>query len=825
MAMLRRASKAGSGADIEVVLLSVVTRIRKTIVDVHAIFAPKSGGSCMLVDLVHPSCIKKGTLTLRESDTRRLCTTWLGVLAPKISAFSRDLLGGVADTNNLARIRGTLWKITHGAGEWASSALILRLFGRDRASDEGVWTEAASFAIDIPTLTGTSHLRESRAPPARLDLWCLLFSCIFADLAEELLKESLNCIQQGVQRRLDAILLAITGNHTAQNLKLGRPGFSVDGTQQANTLMAYDILAAADTVVSLLTSEFRSLAGDAWSLTERGDKTAADALSTSFYLLCVEMTVGLVNHLRIALQEIHACIKSAAQPDRQSRVYGGNTKELDDAMRSFADAGLTIGRVAWMLRGRSGRPLQSALKPPPCFAQRIRGRIEEQQLEAAFVIADTDGDGVVDAEEAAEALQAVSFGSSAVLIVDPSPYPSLTLSEFSLLATRLLEEQQPRKHLAACLDGLLAESLTAWSEWALRETAALLDDGCQSFADLCRCTGLTDDVWRQSHGIWEDRTIELDRDDGDGIQESIHFPVMISPAILCYIEGVAAELSRILSTVDLLEAPPADVNTASGTPSGQASKDGRSKSDGWAADGGTGQAARYARSLAAARAVNDLKQVMMNLCDGSHAPAAQACEAAQLQLLLDALFLQKWTTALEPQGSSSSMKSIVFTLCELVDPVNLQIYMPHLQAAASACCAACHTSLSLIFERTVAHGGSILSMSPNGMSGSSSTFVTLVPKARRFELLPLPLDDVRTHHSNGSSLGRTSPGHKHGGSDVGNAASVPTQASGMEAGRQALVGLMGQVGNVRSVFSASLFLGGGNRRTDVDEEALLSTVF
>lgn len=825
MAVLTRASRAGSGADIETALLNVVTRIQKTIVDVHAIFGPKSGGGCMLADLVHPSYSKKGTLKPTARGTRKLCTTWLGVLAPKISAFGKDLLSRVTDTNTLARIRGTLWKITHGACTGASPAPVVQPVYRDWASDETVWTEAASFAIDAPSLVGSANPRGTVPSSAQLDLWSLLFSRIFANLAEDLLKESLVSIQQDVQRRLDSILLAITGNHT--DIQHGRASFSIHKGQQVQALTAHDILAAADSVVSFLSSELRSLSGDAWCLTERGDKTAADALNTSFYLLCVEMAVGLVNHLRIALQEIRTCIKSAVSPDRQGH-YDDNTRELENAVGSFADAGLVIGRVAWLLRGRSGRPLHSALTPPPSFTQKVRGRIEEQQLEAAFVIADTNGNGVVDAEEAAEALQAVSFGSSMALVLDPSPFSSLTLSEFSLFATRLLEEQRPQEHLKACLDDLLIKSLTTWVEWALQETAVLLGDGCTSLAALCCNTGVTDKMWRKSHGIWEDKIIELDRDDGDEIQESVHFPVMVSPAILCYIAGVAAELSRILSTADLLEATPAD-RPDSGTETAQALND-----EGRKVDVGAGQAARYARSLAAARATKELKQVMTTLCEGPHAPAAQACEAAQVQLLLDAMFLQEWIPG--PEGATSSMKSIVLTLSELVDPINLQIYMPHLEAAASACSTTCHTWLSLIFEGRVVNRGTSVSISPDGMLGSSSTFVPLVPKTRRFEILPLPLDVVRMQHSNGLSAVRTSPGHKPGGSAVGNGAGASSQARGMEAGRQALADLMGQVGSVGSVLSAqnvnvqsvfgaaSLFLGGRNRRSDMDEDAMLSSV-
>lgn len=829
VAMLTRAAKAENTTTVEEVLQTTVTIIQRTIVDVHAIFAPRRNGRCMLEELAHPSCCGETSLSLPAHDTKSLCTTWLSVLAPKIRAFSERLLRASDDTNTLARIRGALWKITHGEGAWAISTPGARAGIRNIAPGEATWTEASSSVVDVSAMGGGTHDGGLDVSCSMLDLWSLLFSRIFADLVEALLKESLVCIRKDVERRLDSILLAITGNETGLGApEGGSSGFPGHRPQQTHALMAHDILAAADTVVSLLASEVRDLAKDACCLTERGDKTAADALKTSFYLLCVDMAAGLANHLRVALQEIHACIKSAAQQERRFLPYGSGIGDLEDAVGSFADAGLVIGRVAWMLNGRSGLPLHSALTPPGCFAQRLRGRIEEQQLEAAFVIADTNGDGVVDAEEAAEALQAISFGTSAALVLDPSPYSSFTLSEFFLFATRLLEEQQPCQHLTNCLDTLLTESLTVWAEWALEKTAALLTEGCNALAILCSNPGLTDDLWRQAHGMWEDKTIELDRDDGDGVQETVHFPIMISPAILCYIEGVAAELSRILSTADLAE--PASAENPQGT---QPLTGGERAMGGSTGGKATGQgAARYARSLAALRASADLSQALVGLCEGPQSAAAHACEAAQLQLLLDAIFLQRWV--LDVQTSTSSVEMVVATLCELVDPINLQIYMPHLQAAASACWAACHTSLSLIFEHAVAPGGvgSSVSMSPDGALGSSSSFIALAPKARRFEILPLPLDVVRLQHPDGVSRARNSARHKLGGSVSGDGSGASAQARGLEAGRQALAGLMGQVGSVGSVLSAqnvnvqsvfgaaSLFLGGRNRRGDGDEEIM-----
>lgn len=826
LAMLTRATEEGKEEEAEEVLRKSLTAVQRTILDVYTIFAPRPSGECWVVELAQSSHITAGSLTLAPHKVKELCTKWLTVLTPKIRSFSKHLLSGVGNTNTLARIRGALWGFTHGPGAWVAYAPEQYSIGLDNGSIQNMWTTAVAFAIDVSAFGDGAGMRETAVSPS-LNLWALFFGNIFVELAEALLKDSLLCIRRDVEHRLDSILLAITGSQAGGPREDDASDHLNCSGQQTGALMAHQVLAASEAVVSLLTSELRHLSEDAWRLTERGDEAAADALRNSFYLLCVDMAAGLANHFRIALQEIRTCIKGAAKKEHGLASDGG-LREREDVVRSLTDAALVVGRVAWMLNGRSGRPLQSALTCPDSFAKRLRGRIEQQQLEAAFVIADTDGDGIVDVDEAAEALQAVSFGSCAELVLDPA-FSSLTLTEFILFATRLLDEQRPLEHLTSCLDDLLVEALAAWAEWALERPAELLASGCNDFAALCRDSSMTDSLWRQTHGIWEETTIELDRDDGHGVEETIHSPVMISPALLCYIEGVAAELGRILSTSDLVAARSAIKHTADGTHGPQTEGDERrAEHNHLRRNDGLQETAHRTRSLAAARASSDLKKALLILCDGPHSAAAQACEAAHLQLLLDALFLQKWVS---DDDSSPSTQSIVDTLSDLMDPINLQIYLPHLERAASVCWSACYTSLSLIFEEVTTQGifVSAASMTPGGAVGSSSSFVALAPKVRRFEILPLPLDAVRLLPANAKQRVGSSPAQASSGEGEEHGGSSSAQSRGMQAGRQALAGLMDQVGSVGSVLSAqnvnvqsvlgaaSLFLGGRTRRGDGEE--------
>lgn len=850
MGMLKKAARECSDEEIGQVLVTAIRTVRKTIMDVHTIFAPGLDEDCLLLKVARPTRASQMGHGLGEHQVKSLCTQWLAILAPKIRYWSKKLLGAVSDTNSMAQIRGALWALTHGEGAPAVQSFLsaeARIINPEVDTADTLWTEAAAFAIDAAALmdagatNGGGTVSGVVTPSGVVDLWGLLLSTIFAELAEVLLKDSFQCIRGDFEARIASVVAAITGWKAGPATEGGRNDPYDEGTKRSTVLMAHDVMAAAESVVRAVMVELVGLFEDTWNLTERGDQHAARALERSFYLLCVQMSCSLSHRLRVVLEQIGSRIKSLKDGVHERGV----PQDLDEVIGQLVDASLVMGRIAWMLKGQTGRPLQVALARPRLLGGKLGGRIERHQLEAAFIIADTDGDGIVDAQEAAEALEAVSFGASVELVLDPRVYTSFTLAEFFLFATSLLEEQEPVEHLFQCLDQILGSSLEMWADYSLSSSEVLLSESCTVLAKYCQRPGITDKAWREAaHGVWEEKAIELDGDDdgdgddndGDGgghrVEETLCVPTMISPPLMCYIEGVAAELSRILSITDLMEAC---CSTRDAVVHGEQSRnapDGTDAAHGTGSDGrGQVRAASYARSLTAARAAKVLDMALGGLCTGPEAPAARGCEAAQIQFLLDALFVQR--AVRDVDKVAASVDSIVATLCDLIDPVNLQIYMPHLQAAVAGCWATCHTSLSLIFEARSAYGSRSMGAPAGALTGAacgSSSLMTLAPKVRRFDILPLPLSSL----SNGKARARISLSHKTEGQAEHEGGDSWSETKGMQAaGRQALAGLMDQVGNVGSVLSAqnvnvqsvfgaaSLFLGGRNRRTDEAEERIL----
>ncbi|CAM9161784.1 unnamed protein product [Discosporangium mesarthrocarpum] len=806
----KRAMKEGRGGESEEGLCNAILAVQKTIQDVHAIFAPRQGERpCLLVELARVACPEIGPLGVHSSDVARLCTDWLSLLAPKIHGCSNKLLRSIRDANALARVRAKLWDLTHEVVEESGDKAQGNALG-----GESSWTEACAFAINNKLLR--AHLEQSlnKSPLLPVDgkpieLWSLLFSCTFAELAETLLKDSLLLLRRDVESCLDAVLTITGASSLTTRTKGNHRSIQADGWNKtldvfgSRNLMSKDILGAAQEVTAVLNSGLQTVTEDAWSLVQQGDQAAAEALERSLYHLCIDMVAGLANRLRAMLEEVHSYVKPAERQKPKGQASEEPVRENSGYERQgFADAGLIIGRIAWLLMHKRGRILRSVLSSPNSSAMGSEGRVEAQQLEAAFVIADTDGDGIVEADEAAEALQAISFGtSSAELCVDPQATSSFTLAEFTLFATRLLVEQEPHKHFISCLENILQQSISIWADWAIQNPAALLAQATEVFSCGCATPGMTDAIWQSCHGIWEEKRIELDSEGGEGVEESMLFPVVVSPAVLGYIETASSELSRIIGMADLASMAVAGGSScdAEGVTEVQLGKGGYDleKYEGLSP-------ARCAQKVAASRAVADLKEAMSQLCLGPEAPVTGACEAVQMQLLLDALFLQEWLPCEIP--SASVMDPIVEALSHLLDPVNLEIYMPHLKDAAASCGRACHTFLSSFFsfEAPVCTLGATPRQAPDNFLGTSSTFVPVAPKARRFELLPMPLDVVAhpamrrpliARSVGGSGVDQGSMGLIEGSDPSG-------QTKGIQVGRQALAGLIDQVGNVGNVLNA-----------------------
>ncbi|CAM9292237.1 unnamed protein product [Phaeothamnion confervicola] len=609
-------------------------------------------------------------------------------------------------------------------------------------------------------------------------------------------------------------------------------------------LAAHEVLATADSVASLLSAQLTRLSRDAWNLVQQGDSVAAAALSTSLYLRSVETLARLANHLRQTLEALSAAAAAALSGGGGGGGGGSSgtawglpaaaaAAASADEAAALVDAAMLVGRVCWLLLGPRGRALRHVLSPPTVLTRPSPDRIGLDQLEAAFEIADTDGDGVMDAEEAAEAVAAVSVA------VVAAPFDadggiggvgggwgcqSLTRPEFALFATPLLDEQRPHDFLRECLEHVIGAAVAAWADWALAEPMLALSTaearvaaGCGGASNSRGDSTLTDEEWRQRHGLWEEKAVELSAAAGDDtVEERMWFPAVVSPPVTCYLQRLTTELCRAMSMADYAVVADADAGTDANV-----------------------DILGAARTRVAARAAAELAALYGRLCVGSAAPARRACEAMRLQCLLDCFFLSRWLPAGGGGGAAAGGAGDAFVaaaeaLCDDIDPINLQIYLPHLRAAARASGDVGRIFLSALFPAAGgAPGGGAGGGSGGGSGGggfsrpeellsAGTNVVALAPRVHRFDLLPLPLPPAARSGGGGGSAGAA-------GAVVAGRDGLPG-AGGLDAGGrvkavggQALAraaGLMGQAESMRqavqplsNIFgAASSFLGGGRRK-------------
>ena len=118
------------------------------------------------------------------------------------------------------------------------------------------------------------------------------------------------------------------------------------------------------------------------------------------------------------------------------------------------------------------------------------------------------------------------------------------------------------------------------------------------------------------------------------------------------------------------------------------------------------------------------------------------CEAAVLQLLLDAMFLSTWLGAGKSSARASDYGMFVFR--GAVDPINYRLCAPAMLENCQAFYAGSGLYLSILTSAASAQWGSgaEAAAAPVATEGGASTpnTVGLAPSMRRFALLPLPLD-------------------------------------------------------------------------------------
>ena len=126
-------------------------------------------------------------------------------------------------------------------------------------------------------------------------------------------------------------------------------------------------------------------------------------------------------------------------------------QHLESATRHL-DGLILVARFARGLRSQDS-VLRTLLRVPDALRLPSPDRVGIEQLQAAFIVTDNDGDGKLDAREVRDAVDSV-LACGHLLTLDETKMPSVTFSEFALVATGMLESQEPFVHLSACLDEL-----------------------------------------------------------------------------------------------------------------------------------------------------------------------------------------------------------------------------------------------------------------------------------------------------------------------------------------------------------------------------------
>jgi hypothetical protein len=657
---------------------------------------------------------------------------------------------------------------------------------------------------------------------------------------------------------------------------------------------ASEVALCAEKVADLLEGKLGMLSKDANSLVQHGDTHAAHELAKSLHLRSVEMAAGFANHLRVtaealvsvtseALKEAiklgdaadafddsaaaaaaasssaassHSLARATRVPATPAEVQRQQQEQQEQreklqarqqflvlATRSL-DGLLVVARLCRALQSGASA-LRQLLAVPPALAVPSPDCISIEQLQAAFIVTDNDGDGQLDQSEASEAIGSVLGCGHLLSLASSAPsLPTITLPEFSLLCTAILEQPTPLAHFSEALDGVFALAHEHWAKASVREarkalsreitqlatSAGRVTSSSSSVSAVVGSAGAftsvpaenSEEAWREEHGTWAQYpSSSSSSSSGDGLDEQQQPPLVV-PADLSaplhrFLFTAATEMKQVVGSSDFCGADPDQL--ISGSPN-----------SGGGASGGGGCGSREGGGVAHEVRAVFMGEALEALCGSYHelslhvATMDGCAEAAVLALLVDAMFLKGWTAsasaaaaAATSSSSSSSgsgneqqqqplssslaraakrLEAVEQSLAMYVDPINLQLFKPHLRATCRKAHDASHHVLGLLLpipsaaaatawgtaaapvlassaqEKQAAVGGG----DGPGKGGEGSTAdeprsdylhstTNLLPLARpvrRFTLLPLPLDAIQLSVASGS-------GGVGGGADGGSA--------------------------------------------------------
>jgi hypothetical protein len=617
--------------------------------------------------------------------------------------------------------------------------------------------------------------------------------------------------RKSAEKRTEEVFAAPRAPLSWNGLPAGRP--------------SHEIAYAAEMVVDLLERQLEALAADSRSLVQHGDAGAAIDLTKSLYLRAVEMVSYLVNRLRrtcdalgkaafealkaaaaataLAVGDAPSIAGAASAPtvlakssagqeairgdaikawyestkrrtkapasstsDAQKRINAGSAtltmqQHLESATRHL-DGLILVARFARGLRSQDS-VLRTLLRVPDALRLPSPDRVGIEQLQAAFIVTDNDGDGKLDAREVRDAVDSV-LACGHLLTLDEAKMPSVTFSEFALIATGMLESQEPFVHLSACLDELFVKAHATWAKVVIKSPRASFAAGLSSLAASAEKQEVStsfagsalqppppvsvadfEKLWREENGSWMEKPAVLGSDalasPGGTADPPMFVPSSVSGPLHRFLFTVASELNRVTNASDYLPISYMDLLETQTEGEASGASEGGEEDDGFGGAPKVGNVAVHLRNVLSSEVLDALAEVYHDL-SMTIATMDNCTESCIVQLLMDATFLTQWIGGVSDDRSSKFF-SVEANLRRWVDPVNMELLKPHLGAVSKRFYGNNQIYLNLIISPSEPTGRWATAVEVAGRDSEDdgdANILTLAPKVARFALLPIPLD-------------------------------------------------------------------------------------
>ena len=511
-----------------------------------------------------------------QEQVKTKASNFLAAHLPLIRSKVKTVLVGIAGTtaSRLGSIRQSLYDKTDGAAcitslsndgictwdEAVQNIVDLRIITRAldglSSNTSSTSTSTPSSAMDNHSgTTGDSNAANfiKSSPQRKFSLWGTLFSNTFSSLVHSILSTSFH----SVHRQVVATLRASLAN---------APSFTKILPHEAyrNTLR----------IASELDAALKKVSDDAHELLVHAEEREESErrLRQSLYVQTCEIMGRLLNELRRMLLPLN---------NNYSDRNGNESKDDEDATKQ-----LIIGRLCYLLKFRL-TSLPKLLDPnssPAVLSSRSGGKsamITVAELQSAFEIADVDDDGLIDFEEAMEAMDGAFSGTQfhgaemvreTMLLTSGSDEKAtsnvggratsrtLTLSELTLLSARGLRHDTsgPGSSLGTIQETLNSIVESCFCQWSAAALSSPTKSCMVSMAQFMAVSSSTsDDEWKRIHKYNASTEEDLLQDEisealDEGMSKASVQVGSVSSFIVSYFISVATLLNKSICPSDSL---------------------------------------------------------------------------------------------------------------------------------------------------------------------------------------------------------------------------------------------------------------------------------